>query len=145
MAISFSGNAKAEKVMSDYICSLDMSLFVYDYDHNAPTYEHLEETHERMFIEFRQAHPDVPVIMMTRPKFTFDEAEEKRESLIRKTYENALARGDKNVFFLSGRELMLIAKNDGTVDGCHPNDLGFFSMAKAIERLLKINTAGILN
>jgi hypothetical protein len=27
---------------------------------------------------------------------------------------------------------METAKGDGTVDNCHPNDLGFFSMASAV-------------
>ena len=27
---------------------------------------------------------------------------------------------------------MKYAKTEGTVDGCHPNDLGFYSMAKAL-------------
>jgi len=37
--LGFSGNAKAEDEMIEYIKKLDMSLFVYDYDHNAPTIE----------------------------------------------------------------------------------------------------------
>ena len=32
----------------------------------------------------------------------------------------------------SGKELMKYAKNDGTIDNCHPNDLGFYKMAKAV-------------
>ena len=47
--LGFSGNAKAEDEIADYIKNLDMSVFVYDYDHNAPTTEHLKKTHERMF------------------------------------------------------------------------------------------------
>ena len=32
---------------------------------------------------------------------------------------------------------MALAENDGTVDDCHPNDLGFASMAKAITDILE--------
>ena len=32
---------------------------------------------------------------------------------------------------------MEIAKDDGTVDGCHPNDLGFFSIAGALKKVLE--------
>ena len=49
--LGFSGSAKAEKAMSEYICGLDMKAFVYDYDHNAPSTEYLQKTHERMFLE----------------------------------------------------------------------------------------------
>ena len=59
------------------------------------------------------------------------------------TYENALARGDKNVWFIPGTELIRdeIA-DDWSVDGIHPTDLGFFSMADAIaptlEKMIKL-------
>ena len=32
---------------------------------------------------------------------------------------------------------MALCGNDGNVDGCHPNDLGFFSMAQAIIKVLE--------
>lgn len=43
--LGFSGSAKGEQAMMDYIAGLDMSMFVYDYDHNAPDSEHLAATH----------------------------------------------------------------------------------------------------
>ena len=43
--LGFSGSAKGEQTMMDYLAGLDMSVFVYDYDHNAPTVEHLAATH----------------------------------------------------------------------------------------------------
>ena len=49
-----------------------------------------------------------------------------------KTYHNALARGDGSVYLIDGRTLM-IAKDDGTVDGCHPM-IWAFSMAGALKR-----------
>ena len=50
---------------------------------------------------------------------------------------NAVASGDKNVYFIDGRDLMKLAKNDGTVDGTHPTDYGFFSMAKELIRVIE--------
>ncbi len=130
--LGFSGNAMAEDEMIEYIKSLDMSLFVYDYDHNAPSVEHLANTHEKMFSEIRKAHPELPVIMMSRPKFYLTDEEEKRLKIIETTYNNAIARGDKNVFFIDGRRLTELCKNEGTVDGCHPTDFGFASMVKVL-------------
>lgn len=134
--LGFSGNAKAEERMAEHIKNLDMSVFVYDYDHNAPTMQHLAETHEKFFLAVRSAHPDLPVIMMSRPKFILTEEEEERLGVINTTYENAKKRGDKNVYLIDGKTLMALAENEGTVDDCHPNDLGFMSMAKALEKVL---------
>ena len=47
--LGFSGNGKGEDTMAEYIASLDMSAFVYDYDYNAPTTEHYEATHDRFY------------------------------------------------------------------------------------------------
>ena len=135
--LGFSGNARAEKEISDYIKSLSMSVFVYDYDHNAPSTEHLQNTHERMFLEIRDKHPTLPVVMMSRPKLYLSKEELARLEIIKATYENALTRGDKNVYFIDGRDLMAWAGNEGTVDTCHPTDLGFFSLAKALIPVLK--------
>jgi lysophospholipase L1-like esterase len=114
-----------------------MECFVYDYDHNAPNVEHLEATHERMFRIVRAAHPDIPILMMCRPRFAVSEDTRRRMEVIRRTYENAKAAGDENVYLLTDPELMAIAGYDGMVDGVHPNDLGFFSMAQAVVKVLK--------
>ena len=41
--LGFSGSALAEREMAEYIADLDMRAFVYDYDFNAPTVEHLKK------------------------------------------------------------------------------------------------------
>ncbi|MBQ8395037.1 MAG: hypothetical protein IJX49_05635 [Clostridia bacterium] len=43
--LGFSGNAKAESEMISYLGGIDCSLFVCDYDHNAPTAAYLKDTH----------------------------------------------------------------------------------------------------
>ena len=123
--------------MADYICKLDMSIFVYDYDFNAPTVEHLQATHEKLYLSVREAHPDIPILLMCKPRFVVNENARQRMEVIRRTYENAKAAGDENVYLLTGPELMAIAGYDGMVDGVHPNDLGFFSMAQAVVKVLK--------
>ncbi len=135
--LGFSGSGRGEETIAQYIKSMDMSVFVYDYDHNAPTVDHLRNTHEKMFLTIRQENPDLPIILMGRPKFFLTDVEEKRFEIIKATYDGARARGDQNVYLLSGRELMSWAGNEGTVDNCHPNDLGFTSMAKAVGDVLE--------
>lgn len=135
--LGFSGNAKGEPAIYNYIKDLDMSIFVYDYDHNAPTIEHLKNTHEPMFKAIRSAQPNLPIVIMSRPQFILSDAEEQRLEIIRTTYQNAVDSGDKNVYLLTGPELMKYAGKDGTVDNCHPNDFGFHSMAKVLGDVLE--------
>lgn len=136
--LGFSGSAKGEQPIVDYIKNLDMSVFVMDYDHNAPSIEHLEETHEKMFKEIRKVQPDLPIVMLTRPKYYLTDIEQKRLEIVKKTYDNAISAGDKNVYFIPGNTL-IPAKigSECTVDTCHPTDLGFFSMAQRIIPVLK--------
>jgi len=135
--LGFTGSAKAEEEMARYISALDMSAFVYDYDHNAPTLGHLEATHGKMFRTIRERNPDLPILILTRPVYRPSEEEKQRLAVVRKTYEEAVAAGDRNTCFIEGSALMRYARNDGTADGCHPNDLGFYSMAKCMIRQLK--------
>lgn len=135
--LGFSGNAKAEDEIINYINTLDMSVFVFDYDHNAPSIEHLKNTHEKAFLKIREKHPNLPIIMASRPKYHLTKDEKQRLNIIKTTYNNALLRGDKNVYFIDGKTLMKLAKDEGTVDSCHPTDLGFFSMASQFIRILK--------
>ena len=130
--LGFSGNARAEEVITEYIKNMDMSIFVYDYDHNAKTAEFLRNTHEKMFKAIRKSHPDLPVIMMSAPKWVFFDEWEERRNIVEETYNNAVKAGDKNVYFLDNKALMSLCENNGTVDNCHPNDFGFMSMAKAV-------------
>ncbi len=130
--LGFSGSALAEDEMIDYVKNLEMSLFVYAYDHNAPNVEHLKNTHEKMFQAVRKTHPDIPIIILSRPKHILSQEEEMRRDMIEKTYQNAKLNGDKNVYFISGKELTAFCRDEGTVDGVHPTDYGFSSIAKVL-------------
>ncbi len=136
--LGFSGSAKAEDEIAEYIKGLDMSAFVYDYDHNAPTTEHLKATHKRMFDIIRNANPDLPILMLTRPTSHLTEDEKERIRIVKETFEAAKKQGDKNVYFICGTDLIPeeIAEI-WSVDDCHPNDSGFASMAKEIIKAFK--------
>ena len=135
--LGFSGNAKGELPIADFINTLDISCFVYDYDHNAPTVEHLESTHEPFFRKIREKNPTLPIIMMTRPKARYTEEEKARREVVRRTYENAKTNDDENVYFLDGEQFFTREPELCLIDGTHPNDFGFHQMAEKIEPLLK--------
>lgn len=134
--LGFSSGGLAELEMAEYIASLDMSMFLFDYDHNALTVEHLEETHERMFKIIREKHPDIPIIMATAADYFFDQDE--RRAVIKKTYDNAVAAGDQNVYYIDGRTIYApVGRSLCTVDHIHPNDIGFLMMANAYGKVME--------
>lgn len=136
--LGFSGSAKGEDAMTDYIKGLDMSVFVMDYDHNANSLQDLKDTHSKMFWAIRNAHPTLPIIIMPRPKCYLTLWEQKRYDIIYHTYLEAKERGDDNVYFIDNQKLTALVKDSGTVDGVHPSDSGFLSMAMALEELFTL-------
>lgn len=146
--LGFSGSARGEQEMAQYIARQDMSIFVMDYDHNSAL-EELRERHEQFFLTIREQKPDLPVILATRTMIPrtgqMTRERDDRREVILQTYENALRRGDAKVLFVDGREVYRRAERLGvcadscTVDGIHPSDLGFACMAEAFgEAIVKI-------
>ena len=135
--LGFSGSAKGEPELAQYIASLDMSLFVYDYDYNAPSVEHLQATHEPFFRIIREAHPELPVVMISRFSGKWGPEADARREIIRNTYLNAMQAGDRKVWFVDGQPLFGETDRDMcTVDIGHPTDLGFLRVADRLEPLL---------
>ena len=131
--LGFSGNCRAEDTMIDYLASLEMSAFVSDYDHNAPTAEHLAATHEKLYRAIRKAHPHIPYVMLSKPDYHDTPDERARRSIVMQTYQKAVAEGDPNVYFVDGASIFAGDESDGcTVDGCHPTDLGFYRFYRAL-------------
>lgn len=137
--LGFSGSGKGEDAIIEYMAGLSMSAFVSDYDHNAPSADHLAVTHRKMYDAVRETHPDIPYIMVS--KCDVDSNFETGVAYRRAIYENymyARSKNDRNVYFLDGAGIF---RGEGemvaTVDSVHPNDHGFFLMANAIEAELK--------
>ena len=140
--LGFSGNAKGEQSMANYLASLSPSVYVIDYDHNAPTVEHLRNTHYRLYETIRAAHPNTPYVMVTKPDFikARDNTDEsKRRAVIHKNFMKGIENGDKNLYFIDGESFFSGYADGGdcTVDGCHPTDLGFYFMAERIGFTIK--------
>ncbi len=137
IALGFSGNAKGESLMAEYIASLNMSAFVLDYDHNAPSVEHLNNTHYAFYAKVREQHPNMPIILISKPDGGYSEFNLARKDIILKTYLRARENGDKNIYFIDGASFFAGEhRNDCTIDGCHPNDLGHSLMANSISDIL---------
>ena len=137
--LGFSGNAKGERAIAEYMATLNMEAFVSDYDHNAPNVEHLKATHLPLYETIRAKNPDIPYIMISRPNVaTRPETAMERRDVIIDTFRYAREQGDKNVYYIDGETFFLGRyENDCTADGTHPNDLGYALMADGIEAVLR--------
>ena len=136
--LGFSGSCRAEPAMAEYLAQLPMSVFVCDYDHNAPDEEHLRATHLPLYRTIRAKQPDLPILFISAPDSISSPAFSSRRDIVRYTYETSVKEGDTRTRFIDGGELFAGECWDAcTVDGCHPNDLGFFRMSQRIGRELK--------
>jgi len=135
--LGFSGNGKGEPEMADYIASLDFDVLVLEYDHNAPTAAYLRETHLPFLQRILRGHPDLPVLLVSKPDFGRTAEDSVRRDIIRESYRWTRERGMRTIF-LDGAKLFDGPMSDScTVDGCHPNDLGFYRMAMGMLPSLK--------
>lgn len=137
--LGFSGNAKGEREMAEYIAKQPMSVFVCDYDFNAPNAEHLRKTHYAFYKIIRDARPTLPIVLMS--KCSVDSSptgHDERRDVIIDTYRRAREDGDTNIYFIDGTEVYRGPYEDMcTVDRTHPNDLGFALMADTVEAQLR--------
>ena len=137
----FSGSARGEEYVARFLAELEMSVFVMDYDHNAPDAAYLQKTHEPFFRIIREKNPDLPVVFVSLPNRPDSDPEcMARKQIILNTYHNALAAGDTKVWFADGSKMWGKTSRQRefcTVDGLHPNDMGFYGMAKGLYPILK--------
>ncbi len=136
--LGFSGSALGEEPIARYIADLDMSCFVMDYDHNAYNYKYLQKTHLPFYKIIREKNPELDIILMSSPLCTVLEDIEERKAVIKATYDYAVQNGDKHIYFVDGQKMFpLYGGDSGTVDGIHPNDLGFMCMANLLAEEIK--------
>lgn len=123
--------------MANYIAGLDMTAFVYDTDVTASP-EKLEKIHESTFLKIREKQPDTPVVFVTAPYLAITDDVKARYEIVKRTYENAVARGDENVYFVSALDYFPedLRLSDLTTDGEHFNDIAYFFMKEAIKPIL---------
>ena len=137
--LGFSGSCWAEKELMEYISTLTMSAFVYDYDHNSPSVEYYDESHLRGYKIIREANPDLPIILLSRGDLKLNSEDDiSKRIIVQKTYHYAIEKGDKNVYYIDGYSLFEgTDHSECTTDGCHPNDIGMKRMGDTLTNILQ--------
>ena len=136
--LGFSAGARAEAPMLDYLCTLPMDALVFDYDHNAPDADALEQTHLPAYKLLRAKRPALPILLASAPLALPDAEWLRRSQIVLETYRYAKAHGDTRVGFVDGAAMYPPAlRAECSVDGIHPNALGMRCMADAFEPPLR--------
>ncbi len=145
--LGFSGNAHGEQEMAEFIGSIDASLLIMEYDHNAPNADFLRRTHYPFYKKVRELRPDMPIIMVSKHDYYIcsyyvksQKENVERRKVILENFERAKAEGDRNVYFIDGKDLLKGPnREDCTMDGVHPNDMGFYRMAQKFIKFIHKN------
>lgn len=137
--LGFASGCKAEEAVIDYLCTLDMCMLVFDYDHNAKTADFLESTYLPALRKLRAAHPAIPIILLSRPNQDAGEEDSlRRVDIIRRSYQTLLEESNAPVYFVNGQDVFYSHDSEMmTIDGTHPTDLGFYCMAEALYDVIR--------
>lgn len=132
------GSAQGQNAFAQYIAGLeDMTVFVFDYDHNTNDPESLSKNHYPFYETVRAAHPDIPIIFISRPgNAVGEQTTEELKAVIRNSYNKAVAAGDTNVHFVDGEEFFGYSTDYLAGDKIHPNDAGHAAMADLVTSVL---------
>lgn len=143
MNLGFSGNAKLDYEIAELMASVPSpSVFVLDYVPNAPA-ELITEKGEHFFRILRNAHPDVPIILVEDPQYAHTVVDQaiaeevrSRNEAQKALFQLLLQTGEKNLYYLPA-EGMTGTDGEPFVDGVHFTDLGMVRYADHIGPLLE--------
>ena len=138
--LGFSGNGCGDPEVLRLMAEIpDPGLWVLDYDANAGSQDELRKSLPIALEVLRSARTDVPILVVSRMVWARDYSHEEslrnreiRAEIQRAAVESARMAGDMNVHFFDGGLLLGPDADECTVDGVHPNDIGFLQIARAL-------------
>lgn len=140
--LGFSGNGRLEPEVGRFLVELDPAVYVLDCLPNI-TAEEVKARTEPMVQQLRAARPEVPIVLVEDRTYAdawIRPSRQQRNDTSRVEFQAAFERlqqaGVKDLHYVDG-ETLLGSDRDDTTDGSHPNDLGFWRQANAIEPALR--------
>jgi len=131
--MGFSANGTMEIELADIMSELNPAIYVLDPLWNM-TPEMVSERAEPFVKRLRKNRPTTPIILVEDSNF--NDLPTVKGDILRKTYAKLIKKGDKNLYFLSNKN-MLGTDGEATVDGCHFSDLGMMRQADVYIKYLK--------
>lgn len=129
--LGFSGSGRMEPELAELYSELDPAIYILECLPNMTT-DMVKERLEPFYAKLRQTHPKTPILLVENPLLS---SSSEQNIALQKIFNKIVKQGDKNVYYLKSKP-QLDGIENGTVDGVHPTDLGFFRMANAYYPLL---------
>ena len=140
--IGFSGNGRMHKEVGDLMVEVDAACYVIDCLPNLQP-SAVTERCVPLVKQLRKVRPNTPIVLVEDRRFANSwilpaksKFHDDNQAALQKAYKELQAAGVKKLHYLSG-DLLLGDDTEGTTDGSHPNDLGFFRQANAFEPVLR--------
>ena len=144
--LGFSGSSKLQKEFAELLADIHADAFVLDVFSN-PQADVIYEKFDDFVDIIRTAHPDTPLIFLQterRETRNFNHKSEEREAAKQQAAVTVVRRrmqNDSNIYFIDSNDF-LGDDHIATVDGTHPNDIGFSRMLDVIGPAIKNILAG---
>lgn len=139
--LGFSGSCKLEPKILDIInLAIDnknVKYLIFELEANSPSYDHLSNRFS-YFLENLHNKDNLKIYLISH----FDEGMnyiDKNTSKYRKGFKNIQKELSRkyNINFIDGEKLIKNLDCDGTVDGVHLTDLGFYEVAKRLSKIIQ--------
>lgn len=136
--LGLSGSAKMEPEVADMVAAINADAYILDCVPNTNPQLVTERT-ANLINTIWKKHADAPIIVMqslVRETGYWDKtlgAQVKQQNInVQTEVLSLLQKGMKNLYFITS-ENMIGADHEGTIDGTHPNDLGYDRMINSIQ------------
>jgi lysophospholipase L1-like esterase len=144
--LGFSGNGQLDLEIAEAMSEIDASCFVIDCMPNL-TIEQMNEKYVPFLEIIREKKPTVPILLVEiipYPHRNFDQSVspvlQEMNDILTRIYSDQKKKGDRNIYYLKAEKL-IGNDSEGTVDGIHLTDLGFWrisqNMYPVIKKLIK--------
>lgn len=140
--LGFSGNGKMDASVGEYLCKVDAAVFVIDCLPNMDA-KLVTERCIPLVKQLREAKPETPIVLVEDRRNTNSWIHPERaahhtanHAALKAAYEKLQAEGVKKLFYISG-DALLGDDGDGSTDGSHPSDLGFYRQSDVFEPVLR--------
>jgi lysophospholipase L1-like esterase len=138
----FSGNGHTLAEHAHLIASVkNPALFIIDSEANCISAELFRERLPVFIDIIRKKHAQVPILVVSKitygPRYALEIPADEQKMVQIQCVKKICAAGDKQLYFLDGSDFLGKDYSECSVDGAHPNDLGFYRIAEALEPVIR--------